>query len=567
VLDVARSVLGDLDLDVVLERVVEAARDLTGARYAALGVLDPARQRLERFITTGVDAATREAIGALPRGHGVLGELIRHPVPLRVADVGVHPRSYGFPVGHPAMKSFLGVPILIGGQPYGNLYLTEKQGADEFDQEDEDAIVVLADFAGVAIDHARRYTGSESRREELQRTVEALDATLQITRALGGQTDLETILELVAKRGRALVSARTVVIEHRHGDALVVAAGAGQLPRDLLGRRVDLDGSVASEALRTLCTQRLEDEPNRTRFERHGLGRLGFEARAGLVVPLVFRGRAEGVLVAIDRLEGGPAFSPDDHRLLEAFASSAAIAIATAQSVAAERRSQRLAAAEQERTRWARELHDDTLQGLASVRLGLAASLRRAGADDALATAVREAIGQLDAEIAGLRALITELRPAALDQLGLAAAFEALANRAREGGLEVDVSIDLPHDLDPKLPRLLPELETAVYRIAQEALTNARKHGDARRAVVEVREQDHHVDVEVRDDGRGFDVAARNGGGFGLVGMRERVELLDGTLEIDSAVGGGTTIRAVFPARYQPDGRREDLATADSTPG
>ena len=250
VLDVARGVLAELDLDVVLERVVEAARDLTGARYAALGVLDRSRRELERFITVGIDDETRRRIGALPRGRGVLGELIDDPRPLRLADVGAHPHSYGFPPGHPEMSSFLGVPVLVAGGPFGNLYLTEKAGAEEFSEEDERAVVRLADLAGVAIDHARRYTTAERQRVELQRTVDALEAMIQIARALGGETDLENVLGLVAKRGRALVSARALVIEQEHAGEMVIVATAGKLPEGLLGQRVDVHDSLGAVALR-----------------------------------------------------------------------------------------------------------------------------------------------------------------------------------------------------------------------------------------------------------------------------------------------------------------------------
>jgi GAF domain-containing protein len=179
VLRLARSVLGDLDMTSVLERVIESAQQLTGARYAALGVLDESREALERFITAGIDEPARRAIGPLPTGRGVLGELIRNPAPLRLADVGLHQRSYGFPIDHPPMRSFLGVPVLVDGRPYGNLYLTEKEGADEFTEDDEAAVVVLAEFAGIAIDHARRFSGSETRRRELERTIAALDATIR----------------------------------------------------------------------------------------------------------------------------------------------------------------------------------------------------------------------------------------------------------------------------------------------------------------------------------------------------------------------------------------------------
>ncbi len=220
----------------MLERVVEAARELSGARYAALGVLDEWRTGLERFITTGVDEATRRRIGDLPRGRGVLGELIENPVALRLEDVGAHPHSFGFPHGHPEMKTFLGVPVLVGGRPFGNLYLTEKAGGEPFSEEDARLVGALAEFAGVAIDHARRYSSVDARRAELQRTVEALDATLQIARALGGETDLDLILELVAKSGRALVSARLLVIEHEQDGEMLIVAGAGELPEGVIGQ-------------------------------------------------------------------------------------------------------------------------------------------------------------------------------------------------------------------------------------------------------------------------------------------------------------------------------------------
>ncbi len=278
-LEVARSVLAELDLETVLERVLEAARGLTDARYAALGVLDESRSELARFLTLGIDEAERAEIGDLPRGRGVLGELIERPEPLRLAQVGRHPRSWGFPPGHPPMNAFLGVPIVVRGLPYGNLYLAEKVGGAEFSAEDEDAVVLLAEFAGVAIDHAGRYTGARTRQDELERTIATLDATTQITKAVGGETDLGVVLELIAKRGRALVSARALLVELAHGGELEVATAAGEFPAELVGERFPLAETVASAALRTRRTQRLEDELNRTRFDQHGLGRFGLEVR------------------------------------------------------------------------------------------------------------------------------------------------------------------------------------------------------------------------------------------------------------------------------------------------
>jgi two-component system, NarL family, sensor histidine kinase DevS len=559
ILGVARSVLAELDLDVVLDRVLEAAQELTGARYAALGVLNESRTELARFVTRGIDQATVASIGSLPRGRGVLGTLIEHPVALRVADVGGHPRSYGFPYGHPPMKTFLGVPILIDGEPFGNLYLTDKEGGGEFSAADEEAIVVLAEFTGVAVDHARRYTGSRERGDQLARTVAALEATTQIARTLGGETDPEVVLELVAKRGRALVSARALLIELRRGEELVVAAGAGELPEGLIGRRVELASTVAAHAMRTLHVQRLQEELNRTRFEEHGLGRLGVRAQDGLVVPLVFRGETHGVLLAVDRMRDGPTFSAEDERLLEAFASSAATAVATAESVASERQRQRLLAAEAERHRWARELHDETLQSLSALRIGLSAA-RRSEELPTVKQAIGQAVDHLEEAIFDLRALISDLRPAALDELGVQAAIEALAERGGRHDVEVDVSIELAYEQGAQSTRHTPELEIALYRIVQEALTNAAKHGGAKRAVIEIHEDAATINLSVRDDGSGFDPNARSAG-FGLLGMHERVALLEGELSIDSAPGKGAVVSARIPVR-----RRVEQAARDVMP-
>ena len=547
VLDVAEGVLQDLDVEVVLGRVLEAARELTTARYAAVGVLDETCSVLERFITAGIDDARRRQIGNLPRGRGVLGELIVHPSPLRLTDVGSHPRSYGFPEGHPPMKTFLGVPLEAGGQQFGNIYLTDKAGGEPFTPDDERALVALSRFAGIAIDHARSYATVESQRAELQRAVAALDATVQIAQAVGGETNLDVVLKLIATRGRELVSAKTLVIEREiDGHVVVVVAVSGDSPTALVGRVLDPDGTIASAALRDRRTLRLEDGTNRARFERHGAGQFGLSAEAGLVVPMLFRSRGYGVLIALDRLEQGPEFSAHDQRMLEAFATSAATAIATAVSVQAERANQRLMAAENERARWARELHDETLQNLAALQIAVAGHLRTRN-PEAMAAFMSDAAEQLATEIQNLRALISELRPTALDDLGLGAAVRALADRTTQQGLEVRLSVDL-YETEQAANRLSREVETAIYRITQEALTNARKHGAARHVNVDLWEDETEVHLTVQDDGHGFDPDAETQG-FGLTGISERVELLSGELEISSRPDKGTTLSVTVPSR------------------
>lgn len=548
VLDVAESVLAELDVEVVLNRVLEAARTLTLARYAAVGVLDQSRSELERFLTAGIDDATQAEIGALPRGRGVLGELIVNPSPLRLNDVSSHPRSYGFPKGHPPMRTFLGVPLLTAGELFGNIYLTDKAGGEPFTLDDERALVALSRFAGIAIDHARRYAMVESQRAELQRAVAALDATVQIARAVGGETNLDTVLELVADRGLALVSARTLVIEREIDGNMVVVAAAGELPADVVGRVLDpAGGNVASAALRERSTLRLEDSLNRTRFEQHGVGRYGLSAKAGLIVPMLFRARGYGVLIALDRTEGGPEFSGEDQRMLEAFATSAATAIATAVSVQAERAAQRLTAAEAERARWARELHDETLQNLAALQIAIAGQLRIRD-PEAMTAFMGDAAEQLAGEIQNLRTLISELRPAALDDLGLGPAVRALADRVQQQGLELRLNVDLFYESQRAPNRLSHEVETTMYRITQEALTNVRKHAGASHVDVDLWEDASSIHLTVQDDGRGFDTEARSRG-FGLTGIRERVELLGGELDLSSVTGKGTTLTVTAPSR------------------
>jgi signal transduction histidine kinase len=546
-LQVARDVLSQLDVDDVLGRVLTSAQKLTGARYAALGVLDKEGYRLANFLTAGMDEEEKRRVGPLPTGHGVLGELIRDPQPLRLADVSAHHHAYGFPAGHPPMRSFLGVPIFIGGHAYGNLYLTEKIDADEFSEADEEAVVLLAEFAGLAIDHARRFAKSEASRRRLERNVAALDATVTIARTLAAQTDLKTILDLVAKRGRALVSARALAIELQEDDKLIVAAAAGELPPGLVGSQVDAERSVAGAALRVSRPERLETSVNRARYMEFGLGRLGLSAEAGLVVPLALRGQSYGVLVAVDRQSDGPKFTVEDKELLEAFAASAATAVATARLFDAARRRNRLAASEAERARWARELHDETLQGFGALRLTLAAI---EGADPrAGQELIQQAVADVEAETEKLRSLITDLRPVALDELGIGAAIEALADAVESPTLEVRTHIDLGFELGRNADRHDEEVETTVYRIVQEALNNAVQHAEASQLTVDVvdRDERNEVEIVVADDGDGFDPTATSRG-FGLSGMSERVELLAGSIEIDSAPGNGTTIRAVIPS-------------------
>jgi signal transduction histidine kinase len=534
-LDVGQTLVTELDQKAVLDKVLQAAREITGARYAALGVLDDSRGELEQFLTAGIDADTHRKIGALPRGRGVLGALIEHPEPLRLVDVGQHPSSYGFPAGHPVMRSFLGVPVLIRGQAWGNLYLTEKDGGGEFTETDEEAAVVLAQWAGVAIENARLYETSEQRRQELEKAFRGLEATRDVAVAIGGEIALEHVLELIVKRGRALVGARSLVIMLREAEELVVQASAGHT-ENVSDVRLPIAGSTSGQVLRRGQPERITDVAARLRIAPQEFGVP--DAQTALLVPMAYRGEPVGILAAFDHGTSQAPFSEDDEQLLRTFAASAATAVALAQSVASDRLRSSLAAADTERRRWARELHDETLQGLGGLRLLLSAALRHDDLEHAQG-AMREAVEHIEREAENLRSIITELRPAALDELGLKTALEALLERHQEqNGTEVHGRLELPEIGDA-------ELESTVYRLVQEALTNIAKHARAENVQVAVAGEDGQVSIEVQDDGTGFDTETKTEG-FGLAGMRERVSLAGGTLQISSSEKG-TLVRVCLP--------------------
>ena len=540
--DAGAGLLTELEIERVLEKALAAGRAATGAKYAALGILDDARLRLARFETSGIDEATHRNIGDLPQGHGILGLLISEPRPLRLDDVGSHPKSYGFPIGHPAMTTFLGVPIRLRGEIWGNFYLTDKESGEPFDDADEAAIVLLAQWIGLAVANAEAYRREVGRRTALERAVGALEATSAIARAVGDETDLERILELIVKRGRALIEARATAILLLEGEELVVCKAAGEFSDALVGQRSDVLESLCGEVLVSGKAQRFEGVAGHPRLAPlHGMN-----VQALLCVPLYVRGRALGVLAAADRLHAGPGFTDDDEQLFDAFAASAATAVATAKNVVSEGLRRAIEASERERTRWARELHDEPLQELAALKLALG-RLRRSDdpAETELALALAEQ--QVDRAVNGLREMVTELRPAALDELGMRAALTSLCERAsRHGRLDVNLHADLDFESGRQETRHAPEVEATVYRVVQEALTNVIKHADARVAEVSVVESHGTITIRIRDDGRGMS-GETSDTSFGLIGMRERLALVGGALRTESRQGRGTLVEAVIP--------------------
>lgn len=368
----------------------------------------------------------------------------------------------------------------------------------------------------------------------LARSVERLEAFAEIARAVGGETDLERVLSLILAHGREIVSARTLMIYLLDGDELAAVGGAAA--RSGSQPRLPLRGSLAGQVLLSGRPQRIGADAGAGQLDQ-----IAPDATAAILVPLVFRGEPLGVLAAVNGAAEREFEEEEDQQLLMSVAASAATAVATARSVAAARLRLSLDAADHARARWARELHDETLQGLTGIRMVLSAALAR---DDvnALHRAAEAADAHLGEEMRKLRYLIAELRPAALDDLGLGPAIESLAKRqAAIGGFSLDVDLDLGSD-----QRLALDTETAIYRIVQEALSNAVKHAQADRVLLQVRQRAHQVELEVEDDGRGFDPAAVSAG-FGLTGMRERALLAGGRLTVDSEDGGPTCVTAVLP--------------------
>jgi signal transduction histidine kinase len=519
--DAGLSLGQEIGLDDLLTRIVQSARTVLGARYAALGVLDASGTELARFITAGLSEDERQAIGALPRGRGILGVLIRDARPLRLERIADDARSSGFPPNHPPMTSFLGVPIALRGQAFGNLYLTDKAGGS-FTEEDEQIAMTLAAQAAVAIDNVRRL-------ERERRRADEIESVLEVARAVLGTLDLEALLPLVARRARRLMRAETVGVAVRDGDELVFRYAHGVDALGLEGTRAPADVGLLAETLRA------------------SLGAPAVEACA-----LEVTGETAGALVAV----GWQPFDAAARRLLEAFSSQVAVALVNARAVATERqhlqdaaRREIAAAAERaaadglrraieaqeaERVRVARELHDESGQVLTALALHLRALETDVGPGP-LAERIAEMRRSLAAASGSLRELATRLRPPAVDEHGLADAIQEQAARVRRSGLHVEV--DLRADVDD----LSEEVQTALFRVVQEALTNVTRHADAESASVVLTAREGRVRLVVEDDGHGFDPSAPTSR-LGLAGIRERVGLLGGRLRVESSPDAGTAV-------------------------
>ncbi|GAA1862195.1 sensor histidine kinase [Actinomadura bangladeshensis] len=519
-LEAVVSIGGELDLATVLRRIVEAATTLVDARYGALGVIGEEGERLVRFVTTGVSDEEIEAIGHWPHGEGILGLLIREPHALRLADLAEHPASSGFPANHPPMRTFLGVPIRVRDEVFGNLYLTEKAGGGPFEEEDEVVVTALATAAGVAIENARLY-------EETRRRERWLEASAEISTALLSGTDTHDVIDLVARRAREIADARlsSVTLVDETGRAAVLEAADGEGAHRLRGKRLELERSVSGRVFAEGAALRLADG---SAAVAEAGAPAGVPVGPLLVVPLGTGPSARGTITVINP-PGGALFSDGTRRLLEAFAGQAAVALELADR---RRDTERLALLE-DRDRIAKDLHDTVIQRLFATAMTLMAAIKITQKRE-VATRVQRAVDDLDDTIRQIRSTIFALQ-APPDEESLRSRVHALVDAAAER-LGFAPSVRLAGLLDTAVDDAAGEQLLAVV---QEALSNVARHARAGEAAIVIDVGDDDLTLRVEDDGVGIPEGGRRSG---LRNMRERAEDLGGSFSTRARPGGGTIL-------------------------
>ncbi|MEU4689955.1 GAF domain-containing protein [Actinoplanes sp. NPDC023714] len=514
-LDAAVRIGTDLDLRSTLQRIVEAACTLAGARYGALGILSPARDGLSDFITHGIDPAAHARIGDLPEGRGVLGLLITQPHPVRLPDIINHPHSYGFPPHHPPMHSFLGVPVRTHDQIFGNLYLAEKQGADQFSEDDEEIVTALAAAAGVAIDNARLY-------EIAQRRERWLAASAEITGLLLGTVRRTEALGLIARRAREVIEAELVLVllydEAAARWTIEVADGADPACAAMAGAHLPADAEEADRFGRE-SSRRIPD----LRAAAAWPGPV--PARPALAVPLNVSDSLQGVLTVV--APAGRVTAEEDATLLSTFAGQAALALTRVR--AQEERRQLAVLADRERI--ARDLHDVVIQRLFATGMQLQGVAGQTMKPD-VAKRINAAVDELDETIRDIRRSIFELRTV------LGPSLRAELRRAVEaagGAAGFDPVVRTSGPVDSAVPE---EIAADLLAVLSEALSNVGRHAQATRVTVTVTATGGAVTLTVQDDGRGTDPAAARGG---LVNMAARAEDRGGRFEIRTPPSGPGT--------------------------
>jgi signal transduction histidine kinase len=500
------AVTSELDLQTVLNRIAEVAADLVDARFAAVGVISDDGS-LSQFVTVGLDSDASESIGPLPRGKGLLGEVIRHPMPLRLPDLSAHPAAQGFPANHPPMTSFLGVPIRVREKVFGNVYLTDKR-AGSFEDDDERLVLGLAAVAGIAVENARLFERAHHRERSAA-------ATAEITTSLLGGADPETVLELAAERASDLVGADLGLIALFHGDRLLIEVSWGP-GVDAPTGALTSDGPIG----RVLAT----GEP--TVFDNDALQHVWPLLQLGGAVGIPL---GKGVCVAA-RKAPLPPFEAHEIAELVSFAEQATVALELAQR----RRDVERLSVYADRDRIARDLHDLVIQRLFATGMQLESSLRLV-TDETARARVRQAVDDLDETIRQIRTAIYALGH---DEVAATTSLRVRLLEVLDGATEVlgyAPGVRMSGQLDSRVP---PAVGDHLLSVLREALSNAGRHSGASRVDVEVEAYDDLL-LRVVDDGKGI---AEDGRRSGLANMADRASLLGGTFHVGRGPVNGTEI-------------------------
>ena len=528
-LDAVLMVGVDLELDQVLRRIVEAAVSLVDAEYGALGVLGE-EGGIKQFITVGVDEeALLAQVGHYPEGLGILGLLIREPHTIRLADLGQHPDSAGFPPGHPQMRSFLGCPVRVRDKVFGNLYLTDKRGEAEFDEDDETVLRTLAAAAGVAIDNARLY--DEARRRERW-----LAAGGELTRSLMSGTDQAEVLKTFTGTVREMARADLVTLAVPLSDTadLVVEVADGVQAEQMRGLVLADGSSLAAKVFssgETITTADLSGDP------RAGRNQAGLPLGPAFLVPLGTRDHVRGVL-QVANLPGGMIFSDAAVTMIASFAGHAALAL----EIADRRRDAEQLLVLGDRDRIARDLHDLVIQRLFVNGLTLQTAVGRLPDSD-VADRIQQVVDDLDQTIRVIRTTVYALRERGRETTGLRSQLLAESEQAAET-LGFTPAVRMSGLLDTLVPE---NLAGHLLAVAREALTNAARHAGASAVEMSVDVGDGTLHLQVIDNGRGIDPAVTRRSG--LTNLQSRASELGGTLTITPNQPAGTILDWTVPLR------------------
>jgi two-component system, NarL family, sensor histidine kinase DevS len=523
-LEANRTIVGDLDLATVLRRIIEAAVELVGAQYGALGVVAAEGVGLEEFVHVGIDDDQVAAIGHLPEGKGLLGLLIEQPHPIRLDDLSTHERSVGFPEGHPPMKPFLGVPIRVRDEIFGNLYLTREDGSP-FNAEDEAAVQALAATAAIAIENARLYANAVHREEWLA-------ASADVGRRL--LTGDDGALRLIAREIHRLADADLITLVMPDGARLRVVVAEGRAAAQLEGRTYQREATLSDHVLETGLPYRLQNAADTAEVEGRTIFMAGqVDVGPVMVLPLLGRERVRGSLVAA-RAPGRRPFSELDMGMATTFANHASVAL---ELVEARRDQQRVMLLE-DRARIARDLHDHVIQQVFAAGLVLQATMSRLeGTTDV--RVLQDVVSHLDDAIKQIRVSIFQLQPPTGS--GLRSSIMDVVAEVRPG-LGFDPRLDLDGPIDSVCGEEVARDVTAVVR---EALTNVARHAEAGTAQVSIHATTSQLTVTISDDGKGRGPVTRLSG---LDNMRRRAEDRSGSMVVAEVPDlGGTTIVWTVP--------------------